>query len=80
MGALFQAQAVLEDFDPKKDYLLWPNSGDPAAIIAIMIALSLKGVSRISFLNWERRMVKGIRNRSEGFYTPVIFQIPSYNE
>lgn len=76
-GAIFQAGEALADFNPKKDYLLWPNSGDPAAIMAVMIVLARMDITRICFLNWERKLVKGQRDQRQGFYAPVTFTLPS---
>lgn len=78
-GAIFQAAEVLSDFDPLRDYLLWPNSGDPAAIMAVMIVLARRNISQLRALNWERRLEKGKRNIKEGFYTPILFRIPAFS-
>jgi hypothetical protein len=77
-GAIFQATEALADFDPRKDYLLWPNTGDPAAMIAVMSVLARKGISSIKFLNWERKLSRqGERNIRQGFYTPILFNLPT---
>lgn len=79
-GAIFQASEVLADFDQSKDYLLWPNSGDPAAIMAVMIVLGRMNITRIRFLNWERKLVHGRRDPQQGFYSPIIFRLPALTQ
>lgn len=80
-GAVFTAQAALEDFDPKKDYLLWPNSGDPAAVLTAVAVIARKhNVSSIRFLNWERKYHRGQRSKTEGFYTPISIPLPRIEE
>ena len=77
-GAIFQAAEALEDFNPLCDYLLWPNSGDPGAVVAIMAVLARKQISKLTILNWERRLVRGTRDVRQGFYTPITFRLPEY--
>jgi len=73
--ALRHAQVVLKDFDPDEDFVLWPNTGDPSAAWAVMLALAKKGVERIQTLYYERSLVNGVRDRRNGFYTPVVFHL-----
>ena len=39
LGIMKKAQELLKDFDPEVDFLLWPNSGDPAALWTCCFAL-----------------------------------------
>jgi hypothetical protein len=73
--ALKIAERVLTDFNPARDFVLWPNTGDPIAAWAVMIALARKGLDKIRILNWERKLVNGSRSSSEGFYTPITFTL-----
>ena len=68
-----RAAAVLMDFNPEEDFILWPNTGDPIAAWACMFALARKGFPFINILNWERKLENGQRSTSEGFYTVVTF-------
>ena len=69
--AMEHAQTVLHDFNPDEDYILWPNSGDPAACWIIIAALARFPINHIRFLYWERKLENGERVKTEGFYTPV---------
>ena len=73
--ALEVAAEVLRDFNPDKDYVLWPNTGDPAAVWAVLLALARMPINKIKFLYWERKLVDGVRTKSDGFYTPVTFNL-----
>ena len=69
--AMDHAQVALRDFDPDEDYILYPNSGDPAAMWVIIMALSRMRINHIRFLYWERKFENGERSKADGFYTPI---------
>jgi len=70
--SLEKAKDALEDFNPDRDFLLWPNSGDPAALWVCIHALGGSGVPCINYLYWERGFDEaGKRSSSKGFYSPV---------
>ena len=70
--SMTKAQDVLAHFNSKEDYLLWPNTGDPAAQWICIMALASMGVEEITFLYWSRvRHDDGTRSRSKGNYVPV---------
>jgi hypothetical protein len=71
-AAISAAKRKLESFDAEKDYVLWPNS-DPAAFMAVILALAKKGVHKIQMLYWERKLEDGKRSSSEGFYSTITF-------
>jgi hypothetical protein len=73
-GAFEHATETLKDFDPNEDYLLWPSAGDPAATWAVMLAIS-RIASKVRVLYWERSIKDGIRSTTEGFYTPLTFNL-----
>jgi hypothetical protein len=75
-GAMEKAQVALRDFDPDEDYVLWPNSGDPAACWIILLVLARFSINKIRMLYWERKMEDGVRSRTDGFYSPVTFNLP----
>lgn len=74
-GAMQKAERVLRDFRSDRDYILWPWTGDPAALQAVMIVLSRRSLKCIRSLYWERKMVGGERRSSDGYYTPVTFNL-----
>ncbi len=70
--SLDRAKDILEDFNPDRDYLLWPNSGDPAALWVCIHALAGSGLPWINYLYWERGFnEQGQRASSKGFYSPI---------
>lgn len=69
--AMDEARHALHSFDPDEDYVLWPNSGDPASIWVVLMTLSRFPINKIRFLYWERKMTGGVRSRTDGFYSPV---------
>ena len=73
--AMVHAAKVLRDFNPEEDYVLWPNTGDPAAAWAVMIVLALRGLSKIKTLYWERKLVGNRRDTRSGFYSPVVYHL-----
>jgi hypothetical protein len=74
-GAMDHAHEVLQDFDPAHDYLLYPNSGDPAGMWAILLVLSRLDISKVTCLYWERKFENGERSKTDGFYSPVTFNL-----
>lgn len=74
--AIEDAAHVLSDFDPDNDYVLYPNTGDPAAIYTVLIVLARMPIDKIRFLYWERKMVDGVRSSTDGFYSPITFKLP----
>ena len=48
-----KAQSILKDFDPEYDYLLWPNSGDPAALWTVCFSLVLMDFKKVRMLYCE---------------------------
>lgn len=74
--SLFKARKVLREFDPDKDFVLWPGMGDPMAYAVAMIALSELGLDHIKFLYWDRtRDSDGGRTGHKGFYVPIPIHI-----
>lgn len=65
------AQEILRDFDPDDDYILYPNSGDPAAMWIVLLVLARFPIDKVRILYWERKLDNGERSRTDGFYTPV---------
>lgn len=80
--ALNKAKNALKDFDPDKDYILWPNIGSPAALVSCLLALNLANLSSVQMLHWNRDIVPansgGKRSYSTGHYTPVKFELRDY--
>jgi hypothetical protein len=72
--ALRQAEEALRDFDPERDYVLWPNTGCPMAAWAVMLTLGRKGLRQIKALKFDRGLVNGERDNRNGFYTPITFR------
>lgn len=66
-----KAQAALQDFDPDEDYILYPNSGDPAGMWIMLTVLARFPLDKIKVLYWERKLANGERSKTDGFYTPV---------
>lgn len=67
-----KAAARLADFDSDRDYLLWTNFGDPAALWLVIMLLTLGGHKRLRFLYWSRgRATTGGMSTENGFYFPV---------
>lgn len=64
--SLAQAKEILKDFDSDQDYLLWPNTGDPAAMWCAILALTSIGVEVIPFLYWNNP-----RGNKVGYYAPM---------
>ena len=74
--AMEHAQQVLKDFNPDEDSILWPNSGDPFATYVVTAVLSRFPIDKIRVLYWERNLVDGVRDRQNGFYTPITLRLP----
>ena len=68
------AQA-LSDFDEQKDYVLWPNTGDPVGLMIVMLMLARMGFAQVKVLYWERKMTNGRRDKTNGFYTPITLDV-----
>jgi hypothetical protein len=73
--ALLRAQKALADFDPERDYILWPNSGDPAGAVSVFLALGSMDIDQVRLLYWDRKLENGQRSTTEGFYTPITFKL-----
>ncbi len=73
--AVDHATAVLKDFDPDEDCVLYPNSGDPAAMWVMLLVLSRFPIDKVRILYWERKYEGGVRSRVEGFYSPVTIHL-----
>jgi len=72
------ARDRLDAFNPHTDYLLWPNTGDPAAIWACVMVLMGYGFTEIRFLLWDRMVGEdGKRNGSKGEYVPLTLRTDS---
>lgn len=71
--SLFKVRKFLRDtFKPEKDYILWPNIGDPMACIIAMLAIGEMGYDSIKCLYWNRkRDAQGNRDSQAGFYFPI---------
>lgn len=74
-AAMAQAARSLRDFNQFDDYILWPNTGDPAAAWAVMLTLARKGIHQIKTLYYERGMKDGERSNRDGFYSVVTFTL-----
>lgn len=75
-AALNQAREKLSDFDTKKDFVLWPSSGDPAGVWAVMLALATDSdIDEIQVLYWDRKFIDGERSSTEGYYIPIKFRL-----
>lgn len=74
-GAMDQASQILKNFNPEEDYILWPNTGDPAGVWAILLVLARLPIHKVRFLYWERKLTDGVRSRTEGFYSPITFNL-----
>ena len=74
-AAMETASVTLANFNADEDYILWPCTGDPAALFAVLLILGRFPINQVTFLYWERKIINGHRNKSEGFYTPVKFNL-----
>ena len=73
-----QAQERLADFDPAADYILWPNTGDPATQWIVIMTLLAMGHRNIKFLYWNReRSDSGSVIQGKGYYMPVEIDVQS---
>lgn len=68
--SLFHAFKALRGFDPERDYLLWPNTGDPTAMWCAVIALGILSMPKINFLYWNKP-----RGNAIGYYAPIEFDL-----
>ncbi len=71
--SLSEAVDVLRKFDPEQDYLLWPNTGDPASMWACIMALVLLGVRSASYLYWQPEY-----RDKPGHYIPVEYSLKEH--
>ena len=71
-AAVELAESKLANFNPETDFILYPNSGDPAACYVICMVLVAMGHDSVSFLYWNRAKDNtGNRLPNQGFYQPV---------
>lgn len=75
-AAMEKATDLLRDFNEDEDFVLWPNSGDPAAMWIILAILARFPLRKIRILYWERKLENGERMKGDGFYTPVTINLP----
>ena len=68
--SLAHAIDILQDFKPKQDHLLWPNTGDPTAMWCAILAFQVLGIDCVSFLYWNKP-----RGNSQGYYAPIEFNL-----
>lgn len=67
--SMFKARKALRDFNPKEDFILWPNTGDPASLWITLIVAMEHDPEFIRFLYWDRkRTTSGERDGRKGFY------------
>lgn len=71
--SLSSAVQVLRSFDSEQDYLLWPNTGDPASMWCCVMALVVLQVPKITYLYWQQPY-KG----RDGYYAPVEFSLKEH--
>jgi hypothetical protein len=75
-AAVEQAAKALATFRADEDYILWPNTGDPAAVWATIIALSQVCLDDyVNILYWDRKLVHGVSSKTEGFYVAIKFPL-----
>jgi hypothetical protein len=74
-----KAARELAFFNWQEDFLLWPNSGDPAALLTAVLALSellYDDAEYITLLYWNRKSLgPGKHSTTEGFYVPIKFPL-----
>lgn len=73
-----KAQEALKNFHSENDYLLWPNTGDPAALWTACFALVLLGFEKVDILYWNRKQKDGKRDYNSGFYLPITYQLKNF--
>lgn len=67
-----------EKFNYETDYILWPNLGDPQAMIAAMIGLFQEHLGHIEFINalqWDRKRDEYGQRGRDGFYVPIKYNL-----
>ena len=71
--SLFKARKLLrERFNSEKDYVLWPNTGDPMACIIACMVLGEMEFDDVKCLYWNRKRDEdGNRDSKSGFYFPI---------
>ncbi len=66
------ARQKLKDFNPDRDFICWPSSGDPASIYITVQVLSAMGYHKLTYLCWNRRRDKnGNVIKASGYYCPI---------
>lgn len=77
--SMAKAKEILNQFDPSVDYILYPNTGDPAAIYAICLILGYWfSQCTINFLYWDRTIDEdGNRSHDKGSYK--VIPMPLHN-
>jgi len=80
--SLFKVRKLLrETFDYKKDYILWPNIGDPMSCIITAAAIGEMGYDYIKCLYWNRkRDADGNRDAKAGYYFPIQINLKARKE
>lgn len=74
-----RAKQVLDDFDPDNDHLLYPMTGDPAAVYIIAMIMGYWFSDKnISWLRWDRNVDSNGKRVKSGAYVPI--NIPLFNE
>lgn len=76
--SILHASRYLASFDWQNDFLLWPNTGDPASFMAAILALTellYDDAEYIQFLYWERKRTPEGHSSREGFYVPIRFPL-----
>lgn len=70
-----KAAEKLADFNPERDYLLWPAQGDPATCFVVLMFLCRYfsyPVFTLRFLYWTRGQGPTGRNdNARGYYFPI---------
>lgn len=72
--AYSKAIRTLEHYDVQ-DHILWVN-GDPMGLFIVSSILSRKRITRVSYLRWERKRDSHGERNGEGFYIPVLVDLP----
>lgn len=76
--AMEKAKTRLADFNPETDYILYPSTGDPAAVYVICLCIGHWFTDHeIQFLYWDREKTEGgERSHTKGNYR--VTKIPLY--
>ena len=68
--SFMKAARKLRDFDPDKDYLVFPG-GDPMALLVCGLALAELGITEVQILRWDRERAPGGGRTGAGYYVPT---------